>query len=205
MKYIKFLIIIICFFSIQSCEKEHPKTEIETQHHLIAGEISSYINYVDLNPDVLLLPELNNSRSVFVDLFNDNSWDYIIMSSWEASHPGIWEDIYISDSFTEYFEVAIDTSFSEYYYYGIFAKVFDYGDTVSDNNYNWVKSERVFLNSTYNGSTIGPWINQENKYIGIRNIIEEDTIYSWVRFSNSEDYPHALICHEYGYMKLEKD
>ncbi len=205
MKYSKWTIIFVCFFLSYSCEKENNEKEITPQFQFIAGEVSSNINYVDFEPDRLLLPELNNSPSIFIDLFNDNSWDFKIVSSWEASHPGIWEDIYISNSYCNYFEVAIDTTLSELNYYGVFAKIFTKGDTLNSNEHNWINKERVFLNSTYNGNTIGPWINQKDKYIGIRNIIEQDTIYSWVRFSNSEENSNALICHDYAYVGLEKN
>jgi len=203
MKYLKLTIIFPCIFILCSCNKENNKPE-KTQL-FFAGEVSSNVNYEDLEPDQLLMPELNNSPQIFFDLFYDNSWDYKIVANWEASHPGIWEDIYISSSYCNYFEVAIDTSLSELTYYGVFAKVFNKGDTISSNRNNWINSERVFLNSTFNGNTIGTWTNQKNKYIAIRNIIELDTIYSWIRFSNSEEKPNALICHDYAYVKLNEN
>ena len=203
MKYLKLTLIFTCIFMLfSSCEKE---TKSENIQHFIAGQVSSDDYYVDLEPDILLLHELNNYPHISIDLFNDNSWDYQIVANWSASHPGIWEDIYISNSFCEYFEVAIDTSLSELYYYGVFAKAFDKGDTISNIRSNWKNSERVYLNSTFNGNTIGVWTNQKDKYIAIRNIIELDTIHSWIRFSNSEENPKALICHDYEYAKLNEN
>jgi hypothetical protein len=194
------------FILISSCEKEKieidaikPPTDVIMPFYFIAGEVSSNVNYVDLTPDRTLLPELNNSSFVYVDLFDDNSWDFKIQSNWEGSSQGIWEDIFISNEFCNYFEIAIDTSLT-HNYYGVFANVFNEGDTINSKRNNWINGERIFLTSTYNGNTIGPWINQIDKYIGIRNIIGIDTIYSWVRFSNEEENNYPLICHDYAFV-----
>ena len=214
MDKIKIKLLMISLLFCISCEKKdsqidlndsEPQIELDSNEYFIAGAISSNINYFDINPDILLLPELNNCPAIFIDLFNDNTWDILLMTSWEASHSGIWEDIYVSNYSTEYLEITIDTNLSELNYYGRFSKVFKYGDTINNDNNVWVNLERVFLNSTYNGNTIGPWINQENKYIGTRNIINQDTIYSWVRFSSVDNSPYALVCHDYGYMKKQND
>ncbi len=183
-----------------SCGKESENGNIEIASEFIAGTIYTH---VDVDPDGLLWPQPNNNLYIQVDLFDDKSKYFTIKTEWEASHPGIWEEILIYNN-SGNLEVAIDTSLSKLNSTLRYTKVFSEGDTISSEAHTWLNSDKVHLYYSFNGNERGPWVSQTDKYIGVRNIIESDTVYSWVRFSNSKPWLRTLLCHDYSYVKVEQ-
>lgn len=183
------MLMIFCI----SCEKKNDNIEISHQRKtfLIIGDTID-CNYFE--SDSLLMLSQNDSIDINFDEKNEiefNIVDTVIDNCEEIFNncpPGA-----ICDCWPYYLEkyiIKVPNDYEIVTKEDSTIRKFEIGDTLSNENI-WVKGIPIIF---YTGDIAEPMENENNFILGIRNIQESDTIYSWIKI--------AIINHEIGIKKI---
>jgi len=163
------------------------KTEAFCQSNFIlAGETSgSNTAYTDLIPDIRIINYYNCSSNWFFDIDKDDNYDFKFKSSSAQSPGGVYKKDYTIVTSGSKF-IAIHPSSSQC------ADVINANDTIGE-NLTWGTSAILWYYNFVPGGTpseLGYWHNVENKYLGLKKVAGNDTIYCWLQLYVTGNYIH---------------
>jgi hypothetical protein len=146
----------------------------------------------------------------YVDLDDDNDFDLIIrkngtssknhtnsewiisaLNSTQVSYSDEYED-YVSETYPLYFTNPINDTMNIIFpedFFGKWINMYENEDVIDQNN-DWINGDCfVKLHSRYCCFDVGPEYDfglssESDKYIGIRKILSNDTIYAWLDLNN---------------------
>ena len=183
----KILFIGICFVMIISCKKNNNDelTKKLASRFVIAG-LNDSINYKLYNNDTTmsLLSDFSpGSRTLIdsIDFDNDKIYDLLLTNSCGNELAQNQNEIWIR---TNYEDAQLNIL-----HYGKFAisGPFSYMDTI-DRKSSWKYEIKIASCSDISGCKSMDWMNIDNKYqsfkfLGLRFINKNDTLYGWARIS----------------------
>ncbi|OYT11796.1 MAG: hypothetical protein B6I19_10850 [Bacteroidetes bacterium 4572_114] len=153
---------------------------------ILAGETSgSSTVYTDLIPDIRIINFYNSNSIWYYDIDKDDIYDFLFKSSSVQSPGGVYKKEYKIET-TGGESIAMHPSSPQC------ADVINANDTIGD-NLIWGTSAILWYYSSYPGGTpidIGFWQNVEGKYLGLKKVIGNDTIYCWFQLYVANDYIH---------------
>ncbi len=152
--------------------------------------------YVDIDPDTLLT---GNFSEYLLDLNNDGIKDYkMVTANYLSVSSGVTYDIKGAAVYPlNGNEVLIDQASSNNY-----IKALDLNSPIGPNQTIWGYTSSAFilnveLKVTYSGGTytneLGLWDDVQNKYMGVKFKINNNTHYGWVRMDVNETGDSVLI------------
>lgn len=120
--------------------------------------------YTDPEPDIVFSMSFNNTVYYNFDVNNDSVSDFTfrISSSWMSVNSSI--------------QSQNNTAFV---FAGTYADTLNVNDTIGP-SCNW-SSSNLSLAGAYGSAVNGFWANKNNKFLGLRLVLNSDTSYAWVR------------------------
>ena len=145
--------------------------------YLASSAVQAQISYTDIDPDLDFSPFTAPFVSFGVDMDNDGNDDFLVrrflgtMSSSSMTVIGIGSNEILQDTLS-------------------YGAVVNPGKKISPGG-NWYSS--VLLGSINGSSSVGPWVNQSEGFLGVRFTITDTTHYGWIRLDFSTDFQTGKI------------
>ena len=158
---------------------------------LASVQSEAQISYTDIDPDkVMDLSQGATQLNYFLDLDNDGADDVLIQNWYASSRGTYWGDIYV---LRDPQSNAVLGELASSFYQQPIASVLNSGDPISSME-EW--QEAVVMLMYYDHR----WLNQSNKYFGVKFNKADGVHYGWVRLSVSgtgnviyvKDYAYEL-------------
>ncbi len=185
----KILILGVIVIHFVACNREDTRPGLLYLDNIIAGESTGAgIKYSGLINDTLLFDFPSSSTSRIIDVNDDDIGDFKLSFSGTASpgHANSRNSIVALENSAiaiKDIENLITDTISRY-------------DTI-DNNLNWICDTCIIYNYYWdvsgNSSETGLWNNVKDKFIGIRIIIDDNTLYGWIRIELNNGWNLTLI------------
>ncbi|MCZ2130153.1 MAG: hypothetical protein LC109_07770 [Bacteroidia bacterium] len=192
----KTTILFLSVFLILSCKKDKNPEEVR------AGVVSKGMVHKEFEPQILAYYTLDDKFSTCqVDCNMDGTVDLSFSISNTSS--GINTIARLDNHPSNKFSICLtDTNYSlrnypnipAYIYYTGLVKRLEYKEIINERTGVWSPMDSTFNNvrllfgqllMANLGSVTGEWENSMNKYIGIRYIEDNDTLYGWLQVSLS--------------------
>lgn len=184
---------IIAFVTIYliACNKEKNQAEIVYPEFIITGETTGLgIKYSGVINDTLFFDYPSSSLNRFIDMNDDGINDFELRFSGTASpgHQNSKNSI-----------VALGESFLV-----VPVHEKEIADTISvngkiDKDLNWVNDTCTLYNYYWDASgassSSGLWNNVKNKYIGTKILVEDKTLFGWIRLEITNGWNLTHIDH----------
>jgi len=167
---------------------------------------NAQIVYTDVNPDDTVSCATSNcSDSIYVDLNNDGSMDFILT----FNRITLGTCNIMGRPRPRYATNRVVSTIGANPFYGIVSSnpsALNYGDII-DSNLIWRNGADTLINNTMNtcnsSTTAGNWNSTANQYLPVKFSITGDNYYGWIRMQRaSSTTSSAIILKDYAYNSI---